>query len=239
VERRSLLVTGVSSGIGYALAEEALRRDWQVWGLSRRCPETLVECGLKHQSVDFADSAALLEVLPRFLASAPDWDLVVLSAATLGAFDDVARVTVADLQEAWNTNVLANKLLMDSLLSAGATLPQVVAVSSGAGLEPKRGLPGYCVSKAALNMLIRLYALELPASHLCLLLPGIVDTPMQGQLASRPDDERYPILRELKRRREAGQLVDPRHLASRLLDVYRQLPEKTVSGGVLSFASFS
>jgi len=237
VESRSLLVTGASSGIGYALAAEALRRDWRVWGCSRRCPEDLVSRGLRHLSVDLADLESLRAALPDFLAGAPDWDLVVLNAGTLGAFGDVADVQLSDMQDVWNTNVLSNKLLLDALLASGAELRQVVAVSSGAGLEPRRGVPAYSVSKAALNMLIRLYALELTATHFCLLLPGIVDTPMQGQLTAQPEDDRYPLLQELKRRREADQLVAPGDLATRVLDQWQRFPEQTVSGGILHLAS--
>ena len=236
---RSILITGVSSGIGYALADEALRRDWQVWGLSRRIPRDLVERGLKHEAVDLSDLAGLRAIQSRFLGEVREWELVVLNAGTLGTFGDLTQVGWEDLQRVWETNVLANKVLLDGIVEAGVILRQVVALSSGAAHDPKLGIPAYCVSKAALTMLIRLYALELVNSHFCLLMPGIVDTAMQRELSSRSLDERYPLLRELKIRREAGQLSAPPWLASQLLERYRELPDRIASGEALHIASLS
>lgn len=227
---RAYLITGVSSGLGYALADECLQRGYSVWGLSRRVPEDLVQRGMVHQSIDLVDLKRLPQVLHSLLANVPELDVVLLNAATLGPFGDVSELAYEQVRATMETNVWANKAILDYLSNRSMPVNQVVVTSSGAGLDAKRGVAAYCLSKATLNMLVRLYALEWPEAHFSILLPGIVDTPMQSILAQQPVDERFPIVSELRHRREAGQMFDATVAARRIIQTIPQFPSLIASG---------
>lgn len=227
---RAFLITGVSSGLGYALADECLRRGYSVWGLSRRVPEDLVHRGMSHLSIDLSDLESLPQLLHSFLANVHELDVALLNAATLGPFGDVSELSHDQVRATMETNVWSNKAILDYLSNRSMPVNQVVVTSSGAGLDAKRGVAAYCLSKAALNMLVRLYALEWPEAHFSILLPGIVDTPMQSILAQQPADERFPIVSELKNRREAGQMFDASVAARRIIQTLPQFPALIASG---------
>lgn len=120
-------------------------------------------------------------------------------------------------------NVWANKWLLDRLFSESRRIEQVVAISSGASQSGSRGWNGYSISKAALNMLIKLYAGERPQTHFTALAPGLVDTAMQDYLTSLPGDLRYPPLNILKAAKGTDQMPDSESCARRLIEAFPRL----------------
>ena len=56
---KTVLITGVSRGWAYALAEAYLAKGWAVYGLSRQTPHDLIDRGLKFLAVDFQQAEPL------------------------------------------------------------------------------------------------------------------------------------------------------------------------------------
>lgn len=180
---KTVLITGVSSGIGHALAKDYLDEGARVWGASRRTPDDLQQHpAFSFASLDLNLPVEIPAVLSRLLAGVEALDLVILNAGRLGEFGDLAEADLAELKTTMQINVWANKVLLDWLFQQKIALGQVVAVSSGASVNGNRGWSGYSISKAALNMLTRLYAKERPETHFCALAPGVVDTEIQDEL---------------------------------------------------------
>jgi NAD(P)-dependent dehydrogenase (short-subunit alcohol dehydrogenase family) len=228
---RNVLITGVSSGIGHALAQSFLENGVRVFGVSRRKPEDLLE----HQrfmflTLDLTDYNAVADALPELLEDVGSLDLVVLNAGILGRITDLSDASLDELKRTMEINLWANKMLIDELLDNGLRISQIVAISSGASINGHRGWSGYSLSKAALNMLIKLYAAENPETHCCALAPGLVDTAMQDYLASLPDDERYPSLERIRSRRGTSDMPTPEELAPRLIETMSKLPRMVDSG---------
>ena len=88
------------------------------------------------------------------------------------------------------------------------TIDQVIAISSGASQSGSRGWNGYSLSKAALNMLVKLYAGERPETHFTSLAPGLIDTAMQDYLTNLPEDSRYAPLEVLKAAKGTPKMPD-------------------------------
>ena len=155
-----VFITGVSSGLGHGLAKVYLQGGAQVYGCSRRAPEDLIGQGLIFESVDLSDSAATVAGLGRLLADVGSLDCVILNAGKLGQIRDMQATPLSDIRETMEINVLANKSILDLIFASVPLVKQVVAISSGASQSGSRGWNGYSLSKAALNMLIKLYAGE-------------------------------------------------------------------------------
>ncbi|MGB0416437.1 MAG: SDR family NAD(P)-dependent oxidoreductase [Coraliomargarita sp.] len=220
-----VFITGVSSGLGYGLAKVYLERGDSVYGCSRRVPSDLVKRGLHFIEADLADCASAVSALGTLLGPAGHFHRVILNAAKLGTIQDMRDTSLADLSETMDINVFANKWILDLLFASGRQVKQVVAISSGASLSGSRGWNGYSLSKAALNMLIKLYAGERPATHFTSLAPGLVDTAMQDYLTNLPADDRYAPLQILKDAKGTDTMPDGETCARRLVGIFPKLLE--------------
>ena len=222
----NVLITGVSSGLGYGLAQQYLAAGHTVYGLSRRVPEDLVAAGLRFAAVDLADVDVAEPAVAALIAEVTQFDLVVLNAAKLGEIRDMRETPLSDLRETMEVNVWANKWLLDALLANGRIVKQVVGISSGASISGNRGWNGYSLSKAALNMLMALYADEFKATHFTALAPGLIDTAMQDYLTGLPADNRFAPLERLKAAKGTADMPDGVTCAKLLMAAFPKLLER-------------
>lgn len=227
----NVFLTGVSSGIGRALAAHYLVQGRRVFGVSRRTPADLVgQENFRFESLDLREFDQVAPALDRLLHGLNRLDLVVLNAGVLGRFGDLIDVPLSDLKHTMDINLWANKVLLDRLFASGPAVSQVVAVSSGASVNGNRGWGGYSLSKAALNMLVKLYSREQSETHFTALAPGIIDTAMQDELCSQPADERYPSLEKLRSKRGTAEMPGPEEAAAILAGTFGRLPSLVASG---------
>jgi len=219
----SAFITGTSSGLGHGLAAHLLDQGWDVYGCSRR------DCdlpGMHHRNIDLTDYPALPDQLDFLLKSVDRLDLVVLNAGILGKIRDLNRVPIGDAKEVMEINVWANKAVMDWLCHSGKSIHQIVMISSGASILGNRGWGGYALSKAALNMLAKLYAHEFPDTHISALAPGIVDTPMMDYLCDEADAQAFPALHRLRDARGTEVMPDPAGAAEKITRMFPLLCER-------------
>lgn len=217
---KTAFITGTSSGLGRGLAECLSHRDYRVHGCSRRGCDLP---GVRDQICDLADTDSLPAALSGLLADATALDLVVLNAGVLGEIRDLTDTPLCDLKRVMDVNLWANKVVMDWLHDWGRPIGQIVMISSGAAVLGNRGWGGYALSKAALNMLARLYAHEFRNTHLTALAPGIIDTSMMDHLCEEADAERFPALQRLRQARGTRAMPGPLEAAERLVSVLPRL----------------
>lgn len=221
--QNTIYITGVSSGLGYGLTKAYLSQGALVYGCSRREPEDLISQGLRFQAIDLSDADAGETLLNEQIQGVQHFDIVILNAAKLGKIRDMQDVSLSDLRETMEINLWANKWLLDVLFSHNRIVKQIVAISSGASQSGSRGWNGYSLSKAALNMLVKLYAGERPETHFTSFAPGLVDTAMQDYLTNLPEDDRYPPLTTLKAAKGTDRMPDGETCARKLIDAFPKL----------------
>lgn len=226
-----VFITGVSSGIGLGLAQAYLNRGCEVLGTSRREPDSLKENPqFRFESADLSEPDSVEAPLTRLLADIDRLDLVILNAGRLGFFGDLSDSPPDDLQRTMTVNVWSCKAVLDVLFKPDIPIAQVVTMSSGAAVNGNRGWSGYSISKAALNMLTKLYATERPDTHFCAFAPGLVDTAIQDELLSREPDERYAAVEVLRSKRGTQDMPQPDVAAERFIPVFERLPQLVDSG---------
>jgi NAD(P)-dependent dehydrogenase (short-subunit alcohol dehydrogenase family) len=162
-----------------------------------------------HGEIDLEDLDVLPFELEKLLAGVDDLNLLVLNAGKLGPMAYLEDQTQTDLESLMKVNVWSNKVLVDWCLKNMPSLEQVVMVSSGASLNGNAGWGGYSISKAALNMLVKLYASEVNEVHFCSLAPGLIDTPMQDYLCGLEDQGDFPSLQRLRLARGTQEMPSP------------------------------
>ena len=230
MSRERILITGVSSGLGHGLAKCYLSKGAEVYGCSRRSPEDLIEEGLNFCSLDLSQDTKSASKFRGWIEGVESFDLVILNAGVLGKIKDIQDCSMEELKQTMEVNVWSNKWILDACLADARKIKQVIGISSGASLSGSRGWNGYSLSKAALNMLIKLYAGECPSTHFTSFAPGLVDTAMQDYLTNLPEDSRYAPIEILKAAKGTEAMPSGYECAKRLIDAFPRLLENE-SGG--------
>lgn len=225
-EYQRILITGVSSGLGHGLARTYLEKGAEVFGCSRREPNDLIDMGLNFCSLDLSKQALAQSKLRAWIEPVSGFDLIVLNAGVLGRIADMQACAMKELKRTMEINLWANKWFLDTCFEEERFISQVVAISSGASLSGSRGWNGYSLSKAALNMLIKLYAGECASTHFTALAPGLVDTAMQDYLTGLPADPRYAPIEILKAAKGTETMPDGYNCAQKLIAIFPQLLKK-------------
>lgn len=202
-----ILITGTSSGLGFGLAHYYLENGHRVYGISRHSNNELNRYeNFSFLSQDISAFAELGKNISTFLSGEKKLDLVILNAGMLNEIKDMKDTGIDEIEKVMNVNVWANKIIIDSIFNCCDNIRQVVAISSGASVSGSRGWNAYSLSKATLNMLIKLYANEQPHTHFCALAPGLIDTNMQEYVSALPDDLDYATVAHLKKVRASGEM---------------------------------
>ena len=221
---KSVFITGVSSGLGMGFAKCFLEKQWTVYGISRRHVDQLSDHPNFHfHPLDLQDFPQIPSTLKKLLIQSNRLNLVILNAGILGKIGDMHHTKLPDLKQIMDINLWSNKILLDYLFENNLPADQVISISSGAAVNGNRGWGGYSISKAALNMLIQLYAREYPETHFTSLAPGLVDTAMQDYLCEFADETRYPSVKKLKAARNTPAMPKPREAAENIISLLPQL----------------
>jgi NAD(P)-dependent dehydrogenase (short-subunit alcohol dehydrogenase family) len=173
------VITGASRGLGAALAHELDHRGWDLV-VDSRDPDALSSAPGHRVAGDVTD-AAHREALAAAAAALGGADLLVNNASALGAspMPAVADLDEATLRHTLETNVVAphalTRLLLPQLLARHGA---VLNISSDAAVEPYEGWGAYGSSKAALDHLTRILALEQPSLRVFVVDPGDMRTRM-------------------------------------------------------------
>ena len=214
-------VTGVSRGLGEAFAAALADAGWRVVGLGRRLPPLLATRGVEWLEADLRDvDAAAMAARAAMRAAAdaaPPRALLVNNAAVAGPVGRLGEVDPRELAASLNVNLVATALLADAFCAAFAGTHgdrRVVNVSSGLAARAMAGAGAYSIAKSGMEMLTRALAVDHPHPGFAAVTfrPGIIDTPMQAYMRSRPSSA-LPDVAIFARFHDAGELVAPEKVA--------------------------
>jgi len=199
----SALVTGVSSGIGEAIARALLEAGYEVTGLSRRAP-AIADERFSWRSTDLGDLGQVQEAAQQL--SAPD---LFVHAAGYMATGALGELKAEDLAGMHAVHVQAPMVLLNTLAPKMEDGSRIILIGSRT-MSGVAGKSQYAATKSALAGLSRSWAMELaPRGITCnVVAPGPTDTPMMvdPRRAGVP-----PVTPPL------GALVDPADVAALVL----------------------
>jgi 3-oxoacyl-[acyl-carrier protein] reductase len=212
---RRILITGASTGIGWAVADRLAAAGHTPIGLARSRPDDFPG---EFYEVDLADRAATAEVLNRIVASGKI-DAVVNNAG-LARFARIGSIDLDDLFATYDLNVRAAVQVVQAVLPGmlAAGWGRIVNVSSLTTLGVPERTP-YAASKAALDAATRIWAGELAQTGITVnaVAPGPVETEMFRE-RSPMGSEREGLLLEKIPLRRVGTPREIAHAICALLD---------------------
>ncbi len=183
---RAALISGASRGLGLALARELAARGWTLL-IDARHSEALevarAELAQKTHVVAIAGDVADVrhrEALVDASRKTGGIDALVNNASTLGAspLPPLLDYPLDTLLDVYRVNVLAPLGLIQALQKTFKPGACVVNVTSDAGVEAYAGWGGYGSSKAALEQLSAVLAVERPDLRIYWVDPGDMRTQM-------------------------------------------------------------
>jgi benzil reductase ((S)-benzoin forming) len=241
---RVAVITGASRGLGAGLADRLAAAGLRL-GLAARTEPPLPPGAAAESvlavTVDVTDPAAVDRFCDRVADRFGAIDLWVNNA---GVLDPIAPLRDADpsaVRENLEVNVLG-------VAHGSATYARhvrgrpgggvLVNITSGAATSPYAGWAAYCASKAAVDQLTRVVAVEEADAGLRALAvaPGIVDTDMHAMIRATPA-ERFPAVERFRARARDGAFNSPAWVADHVLrlafgpgtppDVVVRVPDET------------
>ncbi|EME51020.1 SDR family NAD(P)-dependent oxidoreductase [Amycolatopsis decaplanina] len=200
---RRALVIGASRGLGLALAEELVRRDWQVVATTRQSGGGLQEKAdasngrLRVESLEMTSDEQLAALRERL--DGTKLDLLFVNAAIDRGNLPITEVSTETFAEVMITNALSPLRALEALrdlVVPGGTVAVMSSRQGSISLNTRPGFEAYKASKAALNQLMRSYSTRYAEDGQTKLLihPGHNQTPLGGSGAPLAPEESMPAV---------------------------------------------
>jgi NAD(P)-dependent dehydrogenase (short-subunit alcohol dehydrogenase family) len=223
----TVVITGVTRGLGRAMVDEFARLGHTVVGCGRSQKEIAqlrAELGKPHDfaAVDVAADPEVKTWAAEVLGSHPAPTLVLNNAAIINRNARLWEVSADEFSQVIDVNVKGTvsviRHFLPAMIKAGKGV--VVNFSSGWGRSTDAEVAPYCASKWAIEGLTQSLSQELPSGLAAVALnPGIINTDMLrscfgGSASSYPSPERWaktavPFLLKLGPNDNGKQLTAP------------------------------
>lgn len=179
----TVLITGGTSGIGFALAQRFLQEGNAVIVTGTNAEKAkAVKSQLPTITIELADIRDR-QALDRLVYNYPDVNILINNAGVQYNYDFAnPAIAVQQIETELDINLLGPLYLTKGFLPQLLSHPTaaIINVSSGLGIVPKQSAPIYCASKAALHSFTKTLRWQLEATSVRVfeIIPPIVDTAM-------------------------------------------------------------
>ncbi len=191
--KRTILVTGASSGIGKAITEKILHLGHQVIGISRTPDQLVRNCeGFSAFTMDFSKLDVLPAQLKVLKKRFPNIDTIIFSAG-IGLFGNLEEFSHHQIQSSLAVNFTGQVFLTKEFLPAlkKKTIADLIYIGSEAALKGARKGSIYCASKFAVRGFTQALREECAKNsvRVSLINPGMVKTEFFQSLSFEPGEE--------------------------------------------------
>ena len=217
------IITGVSRGMGKAIAELYLQKGFQVIGVGRS--HQIDHSNFSFLECDLSNTEKVKSLFKDQQFNEPV--TLINNAGIIGSILRISDQEELDLEHVMTVNVTSPMLLLQSVYKNMVNKSDftLVNISSGAANRAIPSWASYCASKAALNMLTEGFYLEEQEKGIELkayaVSPGVIDTRMQEQIRNA-SPEQFSAVDSFKQMKEDGVLYSPEEAALRLESLLNQ-----------------
>jgi short-subunit dehydrogenase len=232
-----VLITGASRGIGSSLAK-SFSRSQEVTHVVLTARSENVLHSLQNElttvqskviTADLCSPEAPQTIIDETIQTFGQIDCIIHNAGTLGevkpladhALNDITAENYqqSDLFKSFQINLLSvMQITHFALPHLRKTNGKVIFISSGAAVKPTYGWSSYCVTKAGLNQLNTVLAVEEKDITFISVRPGVVDTEMQNEIRNNAKEGmKEEDHNKFIKFHEKGELKSPDNVADRIV----------------------
>lgn len=184
---KSVIITGVTQGLGRAMVDRFHELGWNIYGCGRsknKIEELKKQYSKIHdfQVIDVSDSQQVNDwanyILNRHMAP----DLIINNASIVNQNAQLWKITAQEFENVMNVNVNGVVNVIRAFVPAMVARKEgiIINMSSSWGREGEAELAPYCASKFAIEGITKSMALELPHGMAVVALDpgGSISTPM-------------------------------------------------------------
>lgn len=194
--KRTAIVTGASRGIGYAIAQMLLSEGYNVVISARKMNENLQELASSNAgrcSICLAD-IAIESDREKIIATAVERfggvDLLVNNAGVAPLVrKDMLDITIEDYDYVTDINLKGTFFLTQQVAKVmqSAQRGRIVNIGSVSSESVSVNRAEYCISKAGISMITKLFAVRLAADNIGVyeIRPGVIDTDMIAKVRDK------------------------------------------------------
>lgn len=211
MEKRVVFITGVSRGIGRALAERFIEEGHNVVGTSTSGRAPFRNENLTVLKLDLSSSKSIETCLKEFVKLGKKIDILVNNAGIWSGKDDDADIHMEELRKVFEVNLFGTINLTERLLPYVSNSGKIINISSRAGslgYTKNAYYSDYKISKSALNMYTRTLAIRVEKRKIIVaaIHPGWVKTDMGGGNADlEPEESAENVYNRIISLKETGQ----------------------------------
>jgi NAD(P)-dependent dehydrogenase (short-subunit alcohol dehydrogenase family) len=184
---KTIIITGTSSGIGFALAEHYLKHDYFVLGTVRKdkdCEELMRYKNFTKVLYDLSDK----ENITQFDNQVNKWLsgkhlFALINNAGIAVAGPLQHVSEEDFYRQMEINLFAQRRITNICLQYMYDNSRIIMMSSVSGLFNNPFTGPYCISKHALESMTDIYRRELALFNIKVIAlePGPIKTPIWGK----------------------------------------------------------
>lgn len=230
--RKTLLITGASSGFGLALAQEALADGHRVVGTvrseqARAALEALAPGRALGRLLDVTDFAAIEPLVAEIEKTVGPLDVLVNSAG-YGHEGILEESPLAEMRRQFDVNVFGAVAMMKAVLPymRQRRRGHILNITSMGGFITLPGIAYYCGSKFALEGISEVVGKEVEGFGIAVtaVAPGSFRTDWAGRSMVRSPrsiadyDALFDPVRQARQEKSGKQLGDPRNAARAMLE---------------------
>ena len=231
---KTIVITGVSSGLGKSFFSRLSQSDSQLIGISRTFSNEQIELAKARPDriclleTDLATSWQVLDTKPLELALARfacDELVFISNAGTIQPISPVGMAAAEAIRDSMAVNMLGPmmfaRVLTDHVRRLNGRLT-ILNISSGAATRAIAGWSSYCSAKAGIHMFFDVLAAESAGAsqvRITQIDPGVLDTGMQKAIRSAERSD-MPARDDFIRLKKEGKLRDPEDVASEIVSKY-------------------
>lgn len=225
----TIVITGVTGGIGSELAKEALKKQCFTIGLYRnemKYNKLVDDIGsencnyFKGIRIEYSNSMDLSDVFKTINQNDSEKVYLINTAFDINPLTHIENIKLSELYGNIETNVICNTFLIESFVGFSkkeGTKLSIINLDSGAGYRPIEGWSLYSASKAYINMILQTVKVENPDVDILQFDPGVVDTGMQETIRNVSKID-FSGVDEFRKYKSDNLLKAPQKVASELFE---------------------
>lgn len=223
---REIILTGATGGLGRCLAEEIVKLEIGnlicIYRNQSKFDEIFGQNNHKIKKYLVSNHDDFSNMVKMLNDSSDENITLILNAFSILPIKRIGSFSLSEIEQAIDSNIVQNFVLLNAVIDFCQTNSKdlrVINIDSGAADFPLTGWGNYCASKAFINSLLSVVALENRNYQVVSFDPGVMDTDMQETIRAT-DVKIFDQVETFVKYKAEGTLNDPSDVAKQITKRY-------------------